>query len=126
MRATLLSKKNLLAVIVIFLFLGVGLFLFILFNEPAPQLFPFNNPQAEYIIEKSDGGIYTVSYKDSQQDIKEVMIGNSLVDLTPFIGKRVQIQGKFENRKDTQCIAGQCQFIYGPYVALDINSIQEK
>ena len=126
MRSTIFSRKNLLAAILLSLLIGAGLFLFILFNEPAPQLLPFDNPQAEYIIEKSNDGVYTVSYKDSGQDIKGVMIGNSPVDLAPFIGKRVQIQGKFENRKDTQCIAGRCQYIYGPYVALDITSIQEK
>lgn len=126
MRSTIFSRKKLLVVILLFLLIGVGLFLFILFNEPAPQLFPFNNSQAEYIIEKSSDGVYTISYKDSQQDIQGVMIGNSPVDLAPYVGKKVQIQGKFENRKDTQCIAGKCQYIYGPYVALDISSIQEK
>lgn len=126
MRSTLLSRKNLLAAIVIFLSFGLCLFLFIPFNESAPQLFPFNNPQAEYVIEKTDNNVYTISYKDSQQDIKGVMIGNSPIDLAPYEGKKVQIQGKFENRKDTQCIAGRCQYIYGPYVALDINAIQGK
>ncbi len=126
MQFALLNKKRILITTSLIILIFLGGFLLLLFNEPAPQLFPLNNPKAQYRIEKSENNVYTIAYKDNSQDIKGVMIGNSKINLDQFIGKNVQIKGEFKNRKDTQCIAGKCQYIYGPYVALDIFDIQER
>ncbi len=111
-------------------------------TEQPPVFFPFDDPQAAYIVTKNDN-LYFMNYVsisdknksticediNGKQQCKEeinrgmmVMIGKSDIDLKPYIGKKVKIDGDFVYAKE-QCIAQKCVDI-GSYAVLDIQSIK--
>lgn len=141
--------KKVLPAIAVGVVLFVGWFLWTIIANDQPQFFPLNNSNARYTIVKSSklgqGWVekvatnstelpaprYYVEYRgdgvfadDQNKHFFRVTVGNSKVDLEPFIGKDVLVtKGKFVN-SSKQCIAGKCIDIYGPFVVLDIGGLE--
>lgn len=139
--------KKFLFLISIVLLLPIALIVLNLFDERAPRLFPFDDPEATYTIVKGYSGFYYINYKtisdrnktfvcewkdtgekscgwELNQEISGVFIGESPVDLEQFIGKNVTLSGEYEYTKE-QCIVGKCRQSNHSAVALNIYSIKE-
>jgi hypothetical protein len=147
-------NKKLKLILIVFLSIGVFFLWFVwqLINEQPPEFFPLDNHLARYTIIKSstlfqgwDKGAmrsysqvpdldsrYYVEYRgegvfndEKKNNFFRITVGNSKVDLSTFIDKDVRIiKGKFVS-SSKQCIVNNCVDIYGPYIVLDIDSIQE-
>lgn len=123
----------------------IGYVLYVLYTKPEPQFFPLDDKDAIYTIAKSPIAMnnnlqittqnnpsdkyYFVKYKGEHiwtaleaKNSFAVLVGNSKVDLKNFVGKRVQIMGKFVG-SSKQCILEDCQDIFGPWVVLNIDSV---
>ena len=125
----------------------IGLFSFMIYaimNEPPPQLFPLDDPQAIYTITKNDK-IYGVHYKstsdinksysctweENQEKSCEWILNNDIesyvdsadISLDPYIGVPVELEGVFIY-SEKQCIAGICGDYSGSFVGLKIKSIK--
>lgn len=115
-----------------------------IFNDPPPELFPFNDSEAVYSITKIDG-IYYLNYKatsdrnkyyvcewpesgekycgwETHKDISGVAIGKSPVDLESFLNHNLRLDGSFAY-SDKQCIVNICKDLNSRLV-VDINSIE--
>lgn len=146
-------KRVLLTVVLILAIgaiLFVGWFIWAIFtDEELPQFFPLNNTKARYTIVKSSKSLdqsyeekiatdsyklreprYYVEYRgndvfgdDHKRNFFRINVGNSKVDLEPFIGKDVVItKGKFVD-SSKQCIVNKCIDI-GGWVVLDIYELR--
>lgn len=119
-------------------------FIYNLFHESPPDLFPFDDPEATYSINKIDD-IYYLSYKatsdrnkhyicewpengekrcswETNKDISGVTIGKSPVDLELFLNNDLRLDGSFAY-SDKQCIVNICKDFQRRLV-VDINSIE--
>lgn len=129
--------------------LFVGWFVWAIVSEDQPQFFPLNNSKARYTIVKSSKmgqgwdekeatnsselpePRYYVEYRgnnvfadDHNNNFFRVTVGNSKIDLEPFIGKDVVVtKGKFVS-SSKQCIVYKCIDIYGPFVVLNVDELQ--
>lgn len=126
----------------------VGLFAWAIATDKAPQFFPLQNQQARYTIVKStslvqgtvESGLtnesdpeakYFVEYRGDgivgvteESTFFRVLVGDSQVELEPFVGKDVSLtRGEFVSSSQ-QCIVGRCVDIYGPWVVLDIDGLE--
>lgn len=122
----------------------LGWFIWAVLNDEPPQFFPLHNSQGTYLITRKcpgqgnterfhpKGAIYCVNYKGSGIFMNEengntnffsVTVGKSKVDLKKFEDKQVKnIKGKFVT-SSKQCIEDHCVNIKGPYVVLDIDTL---
>ncbi len=138
----------------VFLALGVllfiGLFVWALLTDSQARFFPLNNSDGRYTIVKSSKllqgweeeeranfpglpePLYYVEYRgdgvlkvdEEHGDFFRVTVGNSKVELEPFISKDVIVtQGKFVG-SSKQCIVNKCTDIRSSYVVLDIDSLE--
>jgi hypothetical protein len=80
--------------------------------------FPLDHPEATYTIDLQDGN-YVVKYQyGSRRGV--MMVGESLVELEPYLGKEVKIDGRFPRsisdyssfEAKQQCIAGRCKPLF--------------
>jgi len=143
--------KKLPSIFRIFVFVGicllvfVGFFIYSFFTHKAPIFFPLDNMQGTYQVIKSPirgNNPPTVSFSSSDPyylirytgdrifplhsgDTFSILIGESPVDLAPFVGKYVVVQGEFVG-SSRQCVREQCISIKGPWVVLNIKEIQIK
>lgn len=146
------SRKNLVAslgyLVVTLLATVLSSFLILLvwgvLSDEPPHFFPLNDPEGEYRVttgcpsgrgwsevEKTDTA-YCVEYRgkhvflndEKQSDFFRITVGDSKVNLKPFVGKNVIIQkGRYTSRSH-QCINGTCTYIGGPFVVLDIDQLE--
>jgi hypothetical protein len=107
-------------------------------------LFPLNNPNADYTIEKH-GDSFEILYDDHENHYpirSKVFIGNSPVALDKFVGVNVRLDAHYRLNHDPytypsydfsnlQCIAGKCHEIFAEVygmtadtVVIDIDSIE--
>lgn len=129
----MLNKKYLL-IIPLLLVTVLALFLFykISFNEGPPNpFFTFNEPDAFYSI-KNTNDLYWVVYKNPSRDNEyargsEILVGKSEVELEPYLGKDLIINGSFrDSYGKAQCIINKCKdFTYNSLV-IDIQNITER
>lgn len=147
-----INIKRVLLTVLLILGTGVILFVFwfvrAIFTDDTPEFFPLNNSKARYTIMKSSKVVqgndekeatnsyefpqpnYYVEYRgdsvwldDTNNKFFRIIVGNSKVDLEPFIGKDVMItKGKFVG-SSKQCIVNKCIDI-GPYAVLDIYELK--
>lgn len=133
------------------LLLGVGIVAFVawfvwaIITDEPPHFFPLDNVQAEYRVSKkcpngqgwneqvqAEGEGYCIEYKGSDvfsNDVQgntnffRITVGQSKINLEPFVGKRVKnIKGKYVS-SNKQCVNGKCIDIGGPYVVLNIDEL---
>lgn len=135
----------------VFIVLGIGVILFVgwfiwgIATDKLPQFFPLNNSRARYTIvryskvQMSSEKVatdspelpeprYYVEYRGDNvfmgYKFFRIMVGNSKIDLEPFIGKDVIItKGEFVG-SGKQCIVNKCIDIAGPYAVLDIDGLK--
>ncbi len=133
----------LVAFVIILIGVMVG-FLYLILNDEPPYFIPLNNSQGQYKITKScpqgqgnnenfhdKGDGYCVEYKgpgvfrsDQNGNFFRVTIGKSRINLAPYVGKRVKnIKGKYVS-SSKQCIQDRCISIGGPFVVLNIDSLE--
>lgn len=128
-------------------------FVWQILNESVPQFFPLDNPSARYTVIKSSkmtqgwnemettnsavnsailpGERYYIEYRgenvladDNKKNFFRITVGNSKVDLEPFINKDVKVtKGEFVS-SSKQCIIEKCVDIYGPFVVLNIDQLR--
>lgn len=137
--------------IILVLLLGVisliGMFIYGIVTDRPPEFFPLDDIYARYKITKNCpngqgwepqtqfyiGHAYCVEYKGDKVLMKEdfqntqsftITVGKSNVDLEPFLGKMVEnIRGEYDSSSQ-QCIQGSCVDIGGPFVVLNIDSLE--
>ncbi len=102
------------------------------FRDQTPQFFPINEPNGDYRIIKEPyfqvqyTGPKTLEITPNGIGSVTVMVGESTVDLSQYIGKKVILtKGKFYSGFTTQCILRKCVDIGGPYAAVIIEGIKE-
>lgn len=139
--------------LILALILIVGFVLWVLtYEEKPPVLFPLDDAQASYTIEKEDI-FYSIHYKSISDKNKSydcpagfdlfgfnsgkckeivesdvtVYVGESNIDLSSLEGRGVKISGRFVF-SDKQCIASKCILLSkfnNKYVAINIYNIRE-
>ena len=153
-KMTIINKKLLkLAAwkkIIIFVAFGlmifVGWFVYEIVADEPPIFFPLNDTQAEYRITKScpngqgwvdqtqaQGNAYCLEYRGNNVLMKEdhgnsnffsITIGRSDINLETYIAKKVKnVKGKYTS-SGKQCIQNKCIDIGGPYVVVNIDSME--
>ncbi|MBI2327509.1 hypothetical protein HYU92_04280 [Candidatus Curtissbacteria bacterium] len=141
----LAAWKKLLILMAFGVIVFVGWFIYAIVTDAPPSFFPLDNPQGEYTITKvcpagqgnieqvvSPGNAYCVEYRgnevftgdsNTKSTFFRITIGNSKVDLEPYVGKEVKnIKGKYVG-SSKQCIQNNCVDIGGPFVVLNIDSL---
>lgn len=116
----------------------IGIFTFSVFIireiyfKPYPQLIPLNDPHATYTIATTHTGECCVIHyattdrsKSMLGNFAEIFIVKSDIDLSKYVGKNVLLTGEFISG-DQSCIANTCGKKFGPFIGLEITSIQEK
>ncbi len=74
-----------------------------------------------YYVEYRGDGVFS---DDQHNNFFRATVGNSKVDLEPFIGKDVLVtKGKFVS-SSKQCIVDKCIDIYGPFVVLNVDMLE--
>lgn len=124
----LTSILSVTAVIVLALILFFGFVVFKLNPNPvtAPVYFTLNDPIAYYSIKKTDNTDSNYPNYFVVHDTDEVFVGTSQVELDPFVGKKIAIQGNYSGRiGNEQCIVNKCHSLSGKSAMIDIDSIQE-
>lgn len=123
-------KKKVLLILLTPIAIVVLLALFFVFvvlrSDPntSPVFFSLNDPKAYYLIKKTDGTDRNYPNYWVVHNNDEVFVGNSKVDLDPFVGKRISIKGNYSGRiAKQQCIINKCHPLTGAII--DIDSIQE-
>lgn len=128
----------------------VGFVLLDTLNERPIQAFPFNDNQATYTVEDEDiDGYYWLHYNSpsnlnkftncridpakenpSKEECEEIinhdaraLVASSPVDLKPFVGKHVRLQGEFINT-NKRCIADVCKSLNN-FTGIKIKSISD-
>ncbi|MFH1535816.1 MAG: hypothetical protein ABIC96_01965 [Patescibacteria group bacterium] len=92
-------------------------------EHTAPVFFSLDDPTAYYSIKKTDSinfnyPIYLVVHNNDS-----VFVGNSKIELDPFVGKKVIIKGDYSGRiGKQQCIVNKCHPLEGAMI--DIESIK--
>ncbi len=116
------TSLNVLMLIVCFALLFM---LYVTINFPSSELqqpFQFDDPNASYKIERMDSGknyVVAVYYNNNTRyPLTYSYVGNSHVDLSPYVGHEVHVVGKWPryiadipNNRNTQCIAARCHKI---------------
>lgn len=144
-----LIAKKILIIITVPVLAFIGWFVWAIVTEDQPQFFPLNNSSARYTIVKSSKvgqgwdekeatnsselpePRYYVEYRgegvftdDHNNNFFRVTVGNSRIELGPFIDKDVVItKGKFVS-SSKQCIVDKCIDIYGPFVVINIDELE--
>lgn len=108
------TKKQPLKKILISLYVSISSIVFgaaIFMNySSAPSLFPFDDPNAKYTVNRLED-LYYVSYRSGSGDgISGVVVGNSAVNLESLLHKSIKIDGEFVYA-DKQCILNYCKNI---------------
>lgn len=86
--------------------------------------FTLNDPTANYSIKKTDNADPNYPNYFVVHNTDEVFVGNSQVELDPFVNKKIVIQGSYSGRVgNQQCIVNKCHPLKGAMI--DIDSIQE-
>jgi len=102
-------------------------FVSVVFNSrpnTAPVYFSLNESTADFSIKKTDNTDPNYPNYWVIHDTDEVFVGTSQVELDPFVGKKVVIQGSYSGRiGNQQCIVNKCHPLKGAMI--DIYSIQE-
>lgn len=142
----LAAWKKILIVVALGLIVFVGWFLYEIVTDEPPNFFPLNDAQAEYRITKNcpngqgwieqaraQGNAYCLEYRGNNVLWKEdhsnshffsVTIGKSNINLETYIGKKVKnVKGKYTSSVK-QCIQNKCVNISGPYVVVNIDSLE--
>lgn len=127
------------------LVLGISYIAYEFATDKPPQFFPLNNPDGDYMVTKgcpngqgwnrlSAGGVdnYCIEYqgtgvfgyKNDVEAFYRITVGKSQVGLEQYVGRKVKnISGEFSPTSQ-QCIQTKCTEIGGPFVALDINTLE--
>lgn len=139
----LLILSPLIVLAILFLLLQLAIHL-----AGQPTFFPLDNPNAKYTVVKSSKMTqgweetiatnssdlqeprYYVEYRgknvladDNSGNFFRITVGNSKVDLQPYIDKNVRIiKGEFAS-SSKQCIAGSCIDIFGLFAVLTIDQL---
>lgn len=139
---------TILVIVLLAIFAFIGWFVRSILNDDPPQFFPLNKAESRYTIIKSSKLMqgwgethaadvvelqqqrYYVEYRgdgvfmnEQNRNFFRVTVGDSKVDLEPFIGKDVLItKGEFVS-STKQCIVGKCIDIRAPFVVLNIDEI---
>lgn len=95
--------------------------IFVKNEESARQAFPLDDVNATYRINKLNQR-FTLSYtKDNQ--IQEIYIGKSLVNLEQYVNKKVLVEGEFRTEEQqVQCFKAPCPPV--KVIVLDIYKVQ--
>lgn len=126
-----MTKTLFLAILVVTMFL-----VFVLSSSssqlPEPNLANYNANQ--YLITRQDD-VYWLKPKQSNLNV-QIPVGNSNVDLSPYIGKEVKLTAYFPQSTDDypsfsrtqQCILGQCRWIFpnshAEAITIDVEAVQ--
>lgn len=142
----LAAWKKILIVVAFGLIAFVGWFVYEIVTDEPPNFFPLNDVEAEYKITKNcpngqgwveqtqlQGNAYCLEYRGNNVLWKEdhsnsnffsITIGKSNVNLETYIGRKVKnVRGKYTN-SGKQCIQNKCVDINGPYVVVNIDSLE--
>ena len=139
-----LFRKKLFTFLILVLLLFSGWVVYTAFSDKPPRFFPLNNPEAEYKVTKMcpqgqgwdeniqpKGDGYCIEYKGSDvfgdgrnTNFFRITVGNSKIDLEPLNGKNIKnIRGKYTD-SSKQCIQEKCTYLVGPFIVLDIDSLE--
>lgn len=142
----LATWKKILILAVLGLAVFAGWFIYEIVTDEPPNFFPLNDAQAEYRITKncpdgqgwveqtqSQGNAYCLEYRGNNVLWKEdhsnsnffsITIGKSNINLETYIGKKVKnVKGTYTS-SGKQCIQNTCVDISGPYVVVNIDSME--
>lgn len=138
--------KKILLLIILLIASFAAWFAYEIITDKPPTFFPLNHPQGQYQISKicphgqgwteqtsGQGNGYCVEYKGPEVLMNEengntnffrITVGKSKIDLEPLVGKTVKsIQGEYDSSSQ-QCYQNNCLEIGGPFVVLNIESIE--
>lgn len=124
----------------------IGWFVWAILTDKPPTFFPLNDKNATYAITKNCpggqgwveasgkyGDAYCLEYRGDHVFMKEthdnseyfsITIGRSNIDLEPLVGRTVKnIDGEYASASK-QCVLDVCTDIGGPYVVVNINSLE--
>lgn len=139
--------KKILLLITFFVIGFAAWFVYEIITDKPPTFFPLNHPDGVYLITKtcphgqgwteqnpSQGNAYCIEYKgpdvllnseNNNTNFFRITVGKSKIDLEPLVGKQVKsINGEYGS-SSKQCIQNKCSEIGGPFVVLNIESIEE-
>lgn len=130
--------------IIVISIIGFIIYMRFFFEDSVPHFFPFDDPDATYTVQKEE--FYSLRYNSTSDRNKSIdcgtdngirtckevitkdytiIIGNSPVDLDPFIGKQLIVTGNFDSTKE-QCIKGECKSLSSSWAVANIESIAIK
>lgn len=90
----------------------------------APVYFSLDEPTSYFSIKKTDSADPNYPNYLVVHNTDSVFVGTSQVELDPFVGKKIVIQGNYSGRiGNQQCIVNKCHPLKGAMI--DIDSIQE-
>lgn len=138
--------KKILLLIILLTVSFAAWFVYQIITDKPPTFFPLNHPQGLYLITKtcphsqgwteqspSQGDAYCVEYKgpdvfmnseNNNSNFFRITVGKSKIDLEPLVGKQIKsINGEYTS-SSKQCIQNKCTEIGGPFVVLNIESVE--
>ncbi|GAA5154297.1 hypothetical protein GCM10023321_25870 [Pseudonocardia eucalypti] len=88
-----------------------------LYFDPANTTLPWHDPHAVYRIEKDGDSNYLLAYTAHWLGMERagtLLIGQSTVELAPYVGKPIRFQGSVNYNATQQCIRNRCHKLFGP------------